>query len=82
MLPQTYLQYTTQRHENISKKVPTLECDNSSTKLPSETIHPRMPLQDNSHDESNSNYGATDGMASDEDDADVLSHKLRGQNNY
>jgi potassium channel len=72
LLPQTYLQYTEQKCEDVSKKVPTLEGDINSTKLASETIQPRMLLQDNCQDESNQNYGAKDGMANDEEDLDAV----------
>jgi potassium channel len=72
LLPQTCLQYTEQKREDVSKKVPTLEGDNDSTKLASETIQPRMSLQGNCQDESNKNYGAKDGMANDEEDLDAV----------
>ncbi|TVU33243.1 hypothetical protein EJB05_25033, partial [Eragrostis curvula] len=65
LLPQAYLQYTKQEHQNNIKKVPTLEDDNCSKELTSETIQLRMPLQETSQDEPNRNYRATEGTVDD-----------------
>ncbi|XP_062218733.1 potassium channel KAT1-like isoform X2 [Phragmites australis] len=62
LLPQPFLQYPEQKSEDLSKNAPTFGGDNGSTKLGVETIQLRMPQQERSHDESNCNYGATDGM--------------------
>ncbi|KAL6629615.1 hypothetical protein ACP70R_029380 [Stipagrostis hirtigluma subsp. patula] len=42
---------------------PYLQCAENKDKKVVETIQLRMPQKENSHDESNCNYGATDGMA-------------------
>ncbi|GJN19439.1 hypothetical protein PR202_gb06717 [Eleusine coracana subsp. coracana] len=72
LLPQIYLQYTKQNCDDFSEKVPTLEGDNGSTKLASDTIHQTMPLHKNSDDEPNSNYGTTYEMEDNEEDRDAI----------
>ncbi|CAN6278109.1 unnamed protein product [Urochloa humidicola] len=62
LLPHPYLQYTEHKCEDIGKKVPTFGGDNGSTKSVAETNQLRKPQQANSHDQSNCNYGVTDGM--------------------
>ncbi|OEL36096.1 Potassium channel KAT1 [Dichanthelium oligosanthes] len=61
-LPQPYVQYTEHKIEDVSKKVPTFGGDNGST----------YAQQENSHDQSNCNYGVTDGMAGKEEDHDEV----------
>nr|CAB3449455.1 unnamed protein product [Digitaria exilis] len=72
LLPQPYLQYKEHRCEDTSKKVPTFGADNGSTKLVAESNQLRKPQQENSHDQSNCNCGATDGMAGKEEDHDEV----------
>ncbi|KAL6888174.1 hypothetical protein ACP4OV_009200 [Aristida adscensionis] len=61
LLPETYLPYT--ENKDFSKKVATFENDNGSAKLHAGTIQLRTPQQENSHDKSNCDYGATgDGL--------------------
>lgn len=72
LLPQSYLQYTEQKCEDISRKVPTFGGDHGSTKLAAETIQLRMPQQENSHEQSNCNFGVTDRMEGKEEDHDEV----------
>ncbi|KAJ1278740.1 hypothetical protein BS78_04G101900 [Paspalum vaginatum] len=72
LLPQTYLQYTERKYEDTSKKTPTFGGNNGSTKLAAETIQLRMPQQKNSYNQSNCDYGATNGMAGKQEDHDEV----------
>lgn len=66
LLPQPYPQYNEHKFEDISKKV--LGRDHGTTTA--EAIQLRMPQQGNSHD--HGNFGATDGMADEEDKRNEL----------
>lgn len=72
LLPQPYLQYKEHRCEDTGTKVPTFGADDGSTKLVAESNQLRKPQQENSHDQSNCNCGATDGMAGKEEDHDEV----------
>lgn len=73
LLPKSYLlHYTEQKSKDFSNKVPTIGDDTDSTKSHGEATQMRVPQQENSHNESNCKYWATDGMMDKEEDLDDI----------